>query len=70
MGRASAMMVLLLLLAGAVGTQGVAPFMAGSSAAPLAGTLLAMNVVSLALVMPYPQARRGQARDNEAHDGP
>ena len=53
------MMVLSLLLAGAVGTQGVAPFMASMSAAPLAGTLLAMNLASLALVLPYPQARRG-----------
>ena len=57
MGRASAMMVLLLLLAGAIGIQGVAPFMAGASVAPLAGAMLAMTVASLALVMPYPRRR-------------
>jgi MFS family permease len=53
MGRASAMMVLLLLLAGAAGTQGVAPFMTGTSAVPLAAALLAMTLTSLALVLRY-----------------
>lgn len=57
MGRASAMMVLMLLIAGAVGIQGVAPFIAGSSAAPLAGAMLAMTLASIALVLPYPRAR-------------
>lgn len=50
MGRASAMLVLLLLLAGAAGTQGVAPFLSGGSAAPLAAALLLMNLASVALV--------------------
>jgi hypothetical protein len=49
MGRPSAMPVLLLLLAGAAGTQGVAPFMAGPSAVPLAAAMLAMTLVSLLL---------------------
>jgi DHA1 family bicyclomycin/chloramphenicol resistance-like MFS transporter len=57
MGRASAMMVLLLLIAGALGIQGVAPFIAGDSVAPLAGAMLAMTVGSLALVLPYPRRR-------------
>lgn len=57
MGRASAMLVLALLLAGAAGTQGVAPFMDGASAAPLAATMLAMTACSLALVLPYPRPR-------------
>jgi hypothetical protein len=44
--------VLLLLLAGAVGTQGVAPPMAGASTVPPAAAMLAMTLVSLALVKP------------------
>lgn len=59
MGRASAMMVLLLLVAGAAGIQGVAPFLAGASVAPLAGAMVAMTVASLALVLPYPRPRAG-----------
>jgi hypothetical protein len=59
MGRASAMMVLLLLVAGAAGIQGVAPFLAGASVAPLAGAMLAKTVASLALVLPYPRPRAG-----------
>lgn len=51
MGRAAAMLVLLLLLAGAAGTQGVAPFMASPSAVPLAAAMLAMTLASLALVL-------------------
>ena len=50
MGRASAMMVLLLLLAGAAGTQGVAPFMAAPSLVPLAAAMLAMTLGSLVQV--------------------
>jgi len=57
MGRASALMVLLLLIAGALGVQGVAPFIGGTSAAPLAGAMLAMTLLSLALVVPYPRPR-------------
>jgi MFS transporter, DHA1 family, multidrug resistance protein len=57
MGRASAMMVLLLLIAGALGIQGVAPFIAGDSVVPLAGAMLAMTVGSVALVVPYPRQR-------------
>jgi MFS transporter, DHA1 family, multidrug resistance protein len=57
MGRASAMMVLLLLVAGALGIQGVAPFIAGASVVPLAAAMLAMTLASLVLVMPYPQQR-------------
>ncbi|HET9206053.1 MAG TPA: MFS transporter [Burkholderiaceae bacterium] len=57
MGRASAMMVLLLLVAGAAGIQGVAPYIAGNSVVPLAAAMLAMTVASLALVVPYPRER-------------
>lgn len=56
MGRASAMLVLAILLAGAVGTQLVAPFMDGRSATPLAVALLTLCVVSIALVVPYPRS--------------
>jgi DHA1 family bicyclomycin/chloramphenicol resistance-like MFS transporter len=55
MGRASAMLVLAMLMAGALGTQVVAPFMSGRSVAPLAGGLLVFCAVSLALVVPYPR---------------
>jgi len=57
MGRASAMLVLLLLIAGAAGIQGVAPFIVGTSVAPLAGAMLAMTLASVALVVPYPRQR-------------
>ena len=57
MGRASAMMVLLLLIAGALAIQGVAPYIAGDSVVPLAGVMLAMTAASLALVVPYPRQR-------------
>jgi MFS transporter, DHA1 family, multidrug resistance protein len=57
MGRAAALLTLALLLAGAVGTQAVAPFMGGRSAMPLAGAMLLMCGLSLVLVTPYPQAR-------------
>lgn len=54
LGRASALLVLALLCVGAVGTQGVAPFMDGDSMVPLAAAMLAMVLASLALVWPYP----------------
>lgn len=54
-GRASAMLMLGILLAGALGTQVVAPFMAGPSATPLAIAMLALGVLSLTLIVPFPQ---------------
>jgi predicted MFS family arabinose efflux permease len=54
LGRAAAVLTLALLLAGAVGTQAVAPFMDGRSAVPLASALLLMCALSLLLVTPYP----------------
>jgi hypothetical protein len=51
------MMVLLLLIAGALAIQGVAPYIAGDSVVPLAGVMLAMTAASLALVVPYPRQR-------------
>ena len=54
MGRAAAVLTLALLLAGAAGTQAVAPFMGGRSAVPLAAMLLLMCTLSLLLVTPYP----------------
>lgn len=55
MGRASAMMMLAILLAGAFGTQAVAPFLAGPSTAPLACAMLVLCGVSAWLVSPYPK---------------
>jgi MFS family permease len=57
MGRASAMLMLAILAAGALGTQGVAPFMSGPSALPLASAMLALCIASLAMVLPYPHVR-------------
>lgn len=54
LGRASALLVLALLCVGALGTQAVAPYMAGASLVPLAAGMLAMVLASLALVWPYP----------------
>ena len=55
MGRATALLVLLLLAAGSVGTQLVAPFMGhAGSAAPLFGAVLLMLLASAALVWRYP----------------
>jgi MFS transporter, DHA1 family, multidrug resistance protein len=54
MGRASAMLVLVLLFAGAAGTQAVAPFMDGASMRPLMAAMVLMTLVSLGLVIPYP----------------
>jgi hypothetical protein len=54
LGRASALLVLALLCVGSLGTQAVAPFMAGTSVVPLAAGMLLMLLASLALVLPYP----------------
>jgi DHA1 family bicyclomycin/chloramphenicol resistance-like MFS transporter len=54
LGRASAMLVLMILLAGAIGTQLVAPFMAGKSSNGLLLGLIVPCVISMALVVPYP----------------
>jgi DHA1 family bicyclomycin/chloramphenicol resistance-like MFS transporter len=57
MGRATAMLILALLAAGALGTQVVAPFMGhADSAAPLFGSVLLMLLLSAALVWRYPVA--------------
>lgn len=57
MGRATAMLILALLAAGALGTQVVAPFMGrADSAAPLFAGVLLMLLASAALVWRYPTA--------------
>jgi MFS family permease len=54
LGRASAVLVLLILLAGAIGTQVVAPFMSGRPVGLLVG-LLVPCLISFVLVVPYPR---------------
>lgn len=54
LGRASAMLVLMILLAGAIGTQLVAPFMAGRSPSGLLLGLVVPCAISMALVVSYP----------------
>lgn len=60
MGRASALMVLAILLAGAIGTQAVAPFLANASATAVAVAvaMVAQCLGALLLVLPYPHNRR------------
>lgn len=58
MGRATAMLVLALLAAGALGTQLVAPFLGGEdSAVPVFSGVLAQLLASAALVWRYPAPR-------------
>lgn len=59
MGRASALMVLAILVAGAVGTQGVAPFLAGATVVPVAAAMALQCALALLLVMRYPHNRPG-----------
>ena len=60
MGRATALLVLALLAAGAVGTQLVAPFLGGEdSAVPLFCGVLLQLLVSAALVWRYPAVPKG-----------
>jgi DHA1 family bicyclomycin/chloramphenicol resistance-like MFS transporter len=54
LGRGSAIMVLLILLAGALGTQLVAPFMNGHAASALLLAITIPCVISTLLVVPYP----------------
>lgn len=58
LGHASALLTLALLAIGSLGTQLVAPFMAGASLVPLAAAMGAMLLTSLALVSPYPALQR------------
>jgi DHA1 family bicyclomycin/chloramphenicol resistance-like MFS transporter len=62
LGRASAVMVLAILLAGAIGTQVVAPFMDGRSATGLLVGMLVPCVISLVLVIPYPSSSTDPVR--------
>lgn len=57
MGRASAMLTMAVLLAGALGTQAAAPFMAGRSIVPLMWVMLGVCVASLAAVAFYPHPK-------------
>lgn len=54
LGRASALMLLALLVGGALATQAVAPFMDGPSALPLAIGMLLLTAASWAVVARYP----------------
>ena len=53
---ASALLVLAILAAGAIGTQVIAPFMDDARVTPLATGMLLLCAASLALVAPYPRA--------------
>jgi predicted MFS family arabinose efflux permease len=61
MGRASGLLTLAVLVAGACGTQLAAPFMDGSSAAPLLTVMLVACLLSLAAVLPFPDTQEQAA---------
>ncbi|MEP7244446.1 MAG: hypothetical protein ABI885_12310 [Gammaproteobacteria bacterium] len=61
MGRASAIMVLTILLAGAIGTQLAAPNLEGTSVLPVAFAMLVMTLASVLLVTPYPDVESAAA---------
>jgi predicted MFS family arabinose efflux permease len=54
MGRASAVMVLALLIAAALGTQLIAPLLDGPSVFPMAVGMLFLTLGSIAMITPYP----------------
>jgi DHA1 family bicyclomycin/chloramphenicol resistance-like MFS transporter len=55
MGRASALLVLSLLICSALATQAVAPFLHRGGLAAVLAAMLALSLASLALVVPYPR---------------
>jgi MFS transporter, DHA1 family, multidrug resistance protein len=57
MGRASALLVLALLVCSAAATQAVAPFLQSGGLGAVLLTMLALSLASLALVVPYPAVR-------------
>ena len=56
MGRASALLVLTLLVCSAVATQAVAPFLQRGGLAAVVATMLALSLASLALVARHPRS--------------
>lgn len=56
MGRASALLVLMLLVASAMATQAVAPFLERSGLFAVVSEMLALSLASVALVARYPRA--------------
>jgi len=68
MGRASAILVLSLLLASALGTQLIAPLLERQSILPMALAMLAMTLASILLLTPYPAApKRADSAVNADH---
>lgn len=61
MGRASGLLTLAVLVAGACGTQLAAPFMDGKSATPLLGVMLTACLLSLVAVLPFPHMQEHTA---------
>ncbi len=59
MGRASAVLVLALLVASALGTQLVAPLLETPSMLPLAVGMLLMTLASVLVLTPYPDRQPG-----------
>ena len=68
LGRASALLVLGILLSGAIGTQAVAPFLEGPSTTPLAAATLAFSLASFVLVARFPRGVAEAARVDASSD--
>lgn len=62
MGRASALLVLTLLICSAAATQAVAPFLQAGGLAAVVAAMLLLSLASVALVVPYPRAAADEQR--------
>lgn len=58
MGRASALLVLILLVASSLATQAVAPFLEAGGLRAVLGAMLLLSLASAALVARYPRVAR------------
>jgi predicted MFS family arabinose efflux permease len=59
MGRASALLVLLLLVCSAAATQAVAPFLQSHGLGAVVAAMLLLSLASVAMLLPYPRAAGG-----------
>ena len=69
MGRASALLVLMLLVASALATQAVAPFLERGGLSAVSGAMLLLSIASVSLVARYPAARGAVVRPTHPASG-
>jgi MFS transporter, DHA1 family, multidrug resistance protein len=65
MGRASALLVLMLLTCSAAATQAVAPFLQRGGLGAVVAAMLALSLTSLGLITPYPEQAKEEERVGE-----